>query len=142
GAGPPLKSAMDADAITQSLDLAAERGDLTPGVYARLFARHPEMEAQFVRDTNGAVKGEMLARVFEMVLDYVGEGAYATGMIRNEVVTHDGYGVPPEVFPLFFDVVAESVREAAGENWTPKMAESWDRMMADFRRLAADTTVA
>jgi hemoglobin-like flavoprotein len=133
---------MDADAVTQSLDLAAQRGDLTPKVYARLFARHPEMEAQFVRDTNGAVKGEMLARVFEMVLDYVGEGAYAAGMIRNEVVTHDGYGVPPEVFPLFFEVVAESVREAAGEGWTPAMAAAWDRMVADFRRFAADAAVA
>lgn len=127
---------MDADAIIHSLDLAAERGDLTPMVYARLFARHPEMEAQFVRDTNGAVRGEMLARVFEMVLDYVGDGAYAAGMIRNEVVTHEGYGVPPEIFPLFFDVVAESVREATGTAWTAEVASAWERMLADFRCFA------
>jgi hemoglobin-like flavoprotein len=133
---------MDTDAVTHSLELAAERGDLTPLVYARLFARHPEMEAQFVRDTNGAVKGEMLARVFEMVLDYVGEGAYAAGMIRNEVITHDGYGVPPEVFPLFFEVVAETVREAAGAAWTPEMAEAWDRLVADFYRFATGAAVA
>ena len=133
---------MDADAIIQSLDLAAERGDLTPMVYARLFARHPEMEAQFVRDTNGAVRGEMLARVFEMVLDYVGEGAYAAGMIRNEVVTHEGYGVPPEIFPLFFDVVAESVREASGAAWTADVGSAWERMLADFRCFASGAAVA
>ena len=133
---------MDADAIIQSLDLAAERGDLTPMVYARLFARHPEMEAQFVRDTNGAVRGEMLARVFEMVLDYVGEGAYAAGMIRNEVVTHEGYGVPPEIFPLFFDVVAESVREASGAAWTADVGSAWERMLADFRHFASGAAVA
>jgi len=127
---------VDADAIIHSLDLAAERGDLTPMVYTRLFARHPEMEAQFVRDTNGAVRGEMLARVFEMVIDYVGEGAYAAGMIRNEVVTHEGYGVPPEIFPLFFDVVAESVREAAGPAWTPDMTAAWNGLLADFRCFA------
>ena len=127
---------MDADSVTLSLELAALKGDLAPLVYARLFVRHPEMEAQFVRDTNGAVRGEMLARVFEMVLDYVDAGAYAEGMIRNEVVTHDGYGVPPEVFPLFFDVVAESVREAADRAWTPEMALAWDRMVADFRHFA------
>ena len=124
--------------LERSLEIAAERGgDLAPAVYARLFARHPEMEAQFVRDTTGAVRGEMLARVFEMVLDYIGEGAYAEGMIRNEVVTHDGYGVPPAIFPLFFEVVAETLRDAAGEAWTPEMAGAWDALLADFRRFAA-----
>jgi hemoglobin-like flavoprotein len=129
---------MDGAAIERSLEIAGERGgDLAPAVYARLFARHPEMEAQFVRDTTGAVRGEMLARVFEMVLDYIGEGAYAEGMIRNEVVTHDGYGVPPNIFPLFFEVVAETLRETAGEDWTPGMTAAWDGLLADFRRFAA-----
>ena len=129
---------MDAEAITHSLELAAERsGDLAPRVYGRLFASHPEMQALFVRDTTGAVKGEMLARVFEMVLDYVDAGAYAEGMIRNEVVTHAGYDVPPEIFPLFFDVVAETLREAAGSEWTPEMGRAWDALLADFRRFAA-----
>ena len=133
---------MDTEAILHSLELASEYGDLTPMVYARLFARHPEMQAQFWRDTNGAVKGEMLARVFEMVLDYVGDGAYAAGMIRNEVVTHEGYGVPPDVFPLFFEVVADSVREAIGDAWTDDVALAWERMVADFRRLACETIIA
>jgi hemoglobin-like flavoprotein len=133
---------MDKAAIEESLELAAERaGDLTPLVFARLFSRHPEMEAQFVRDVSGAVKGEMLAKVFEMVLDYVGAGAYAAGMIRNEVVTHDGYGVPPEVFPLFFDATAETLREAAGEAWTPAMERSWAQLIADFHRFTREAAV-
>jgi len=129
---------VNAEAIIASLDVAVEKGgDLAPQVYARLFARHPEMEAQFVRDTTGAVRGEMLARVFEMVLDYVDAGAYAEGMIRNEVVTHAGYDVPPDVFPLFFDVVAETLRETAGEEWTPEMTKAWNGVLTDFRRFAA-----
>jgi hemoglobin-like flavoprotein len=128
----------DSDAIVASLDVAAGAGgDLTAAVYLRLFARYPEMEALFVRDTTGAVKGEMLARVFEMVLDYAGEGAYAEGMVRNEVTTHAGYDVPPEIFPLFFDVVAECLREAAGEAWTADMSQAWVQVLADFRRYAA-----
>ena len=56
----------DAAAIVQSLEIAAEHsGDLTPAVYARLFAQQPQMRALFVLDTNDAVKGEMLARVFD-----------------------------------------------------------------------------
>lgn len=126
---------IDAEAIHASLELAADKaGDLTPAVFQRLFARFPEMEAEFVRDTNGSVKGEMLARVFEMVFDYVGEGAYAEGMIRNELVTHDGYGVPPDVFALFFEVVADTVRDLDGEGWTPAMSAAWAKLLADFRR--------
>jgi hemoglobin-like flavoprotein len=127
----------DAEAIVASLDAAAGAGgDLTDRVYERLFALYPEMQALFVRDTTGAVKGEMLARVFEMVLDYAGEGAYAEGMIRNEVVTHAGYDVPPAIFPLFFEVVADCLREVAGRAWTPEMGYAWERMLADFRRYA------
>ncbi len=129
---------VDAGVIHASLEIAADRGgDLTKAVYARLFARHPEMEAQFVRDTSGHVRGEMLARVFEVVLDYVDAGAYAEGMIRNEVITHDGYGVPPDVFPLFFDVVAETLREAAGDQWTEAMEAAWRRMLDDFHAFAS-----
>ena len=128
----------EAEAIVASLDAAAQGGgDLTAAVYGRLFARYPEMEALFVRDTTDGVKGEMLARVFEMVLDYAGEGAYAAGMIRNEVTTHAGYDVPREIFPLFFDVVAECLREAAGEAWTAEMSRAWDQVLADFRRYAS-----
>ncbi|MGH7023753.1 MAG: globin domain-containing protein [Caulobacteraceae bacterium] len=125
-------------AILASLEIASERGgDLTDAVYARLFAAHPAMADLFVRDTNGSIKGEMLARVFEMVLDYIDRGAYAEGMIRNEVTTHAGYDVPPDVFPIFFEVVAQSLREAAGEAWTPDMTIAWDGLLADFRRFAA-----
>ena len=53
---------MSADAFAQSLDLLAERlGDPAPAVYARLFGRFPEVEAEFARDVDGAVRGEMLA---------------------------------------------------------------------------------
>ena len=60
----------------RSLEIAAERGgDLTPRVYERLFAREPAMRALFWRDGNGAIKGEMLARVFEAILDFIGARA-------------------------------------------------------------------
>ena len=63
----------DSALVVASLELAAERaGDLTPLVYTRLFAEQPQMEALFWRDKTGQIKGEMLARVFEAILDFVG----------------------------------------------------------------------
>jgi hemoglobin-like flavoprotein len=123
----------DAQAIEQSLEAAAERaGDLTPLVYALLFERQPEMQILFWRDTNGAIKGEMLMRVFEAILDFIGERKYADHLISTEVVTHAGYDVPPRVFATFFGVVAEAVEQACGPGWSPAMAAAWSRILADL----------
>jgi len=124
---------MRAELITQSFELAADAcEDLTPLVYRRLFAQQPQMEAMFVRDSNGQVRGEMLARVIEAILDFVGEQIYAATLIQCEVVTHDGYDVPPEVFRTFFGVVAETVREVVGDVWTPAMDEAWRGTLVDL----------
>jgi hemoglobin-like flavoprotein len=123
----------DAAAIERSLEIASERaGDLTPTVYELLFARQPEMQALFWRDTNGLIKGEMLMRVFEAILDFIGERKYADHLIQCEVVTHAGYDVPPDVFCTFFPLVAEVVQSACGDAWTDAMAQAWRTTLADL----------
>ena len=128
----------DTAAIVASLELAAERGgDLTQAVYARLFAQQPEMRPLFVMDKNDAVKGEMLARVFDAILDFIGERRYAHNLISAEASNHDGYNVPREVFITFFDVVAETVRDVCARDWTPEMASGWQALLAELRRYVA-----
>lgn len=119
--------------IESSLEIASERvGDLTGPVYEVLFERQPEMKALFWRDTNGLIKGEMLMRVFEAILDFIGERKYADHLIQCEVVTHAGYDVPPPVFATFFGIVAEVVQQACGPDWSPAMADAWRRTLADL----------
>jgi len=121
---------MRADLIEQSFEIAAERcADLTPLVYARLFAAHPEMEALFWRDTNHAVKGEMLARVITAILDFIGPRQYARTMIQCEVVTHDGYGVPPETFGVFFGTVRDTLRDVCAQEWTNEIDAAWRELL-------------
>jgi hemoglobin-like flavoprotein len=130
---------VDARAIETSLEIAAERvGDLTPAVYAVLFERQPDMAALFWRDKNGAIKGEMLMRVFEAILDFVGERRYADHLIQCEVITHEGYDVPREVFATFFGVVAETVREACGADWSSEMGAAWRRTLTDLDHYVAN----
>jgi hemoglobin-like flavoprotein len=122
-----------ADLIVESLELAAERcEDLTPPVYERLFREHPEMKPHFWRDTNGAIKGEMLARVIEAILDFIGERQYAHHLIQCEVVTHAGYDVPPDVFATFFGTVAETLKSIIGSDWRPEFETSWRELLADL----------
>ena len=123
----------DAAAVVSSLGIAAERGgDLTQAVYARLFARQPDMRPLFVLDRNDAVKGEMLARAFDAILDFIGERRYGHRLILSEAVNHEGYNVPREAFAMFFTVVAETVREACGPHWSDAMADAWARLNADL----------
>ena len=86
----------------------------------------------FVRDTNGAVRGEMLMRVIEAILDFNGPRAFARTLIQCEVVTHEGYDVPAHVFGVFFGTVAATVREVIGADWTPAVNAAWTRLLADL----------
>jgi hemoglobin-like flavoprotein len=126
----------DAEAILSSLSLASERcADPAPRVYAALFARHPEMEVLFARDANGAVRGEMLAKAFETVIDLVEARAFGENMLRCEVVTHEGYGVPREVFGIFFEVVVETLKDLSGADWTPRTDRAWRHLLLEMAAL-------
>jgi hemoglobin-like flavoprotein len=124
---------MSAPLIEASLERAAELcEDLTGPVYARLFAEQPEMEPLFWRDTNHAIKGEMLSRVLTAILDFIGPRLYATTLIQCEVITHEGYDVPPDVFATFFGVVARTVADIIGPDWTPEIDAAWAGLLADL----------
>ncbi len=119
--------------IVASFELAAERSeDLTPDVYARLFREQPEMEILFWRDTNHQIRGEMLTRVIQAILDFVGERLYSRTLIQSEVVVHEGYDVPPEVFRTFFRTVRDAVREVCGDDWRPEWEAAWESLLADL----------
>lgn len=119
--------------IEATLELVAERfGDPTPKVYERLFAEHPQMKPHFWRDSTDAVKGEMLSRSFEAILDFVGERRYAHLMIGTEMVTHEGYDVPREVFATFFAIIRDSLKEILAEAWTPEFELAWSELLAEI----------
>ncbi len=117
---------MNAQLIEHSLDLVVERvGDPGALIYQRLFAQMPELEELFVRDTDGSVRGEMLQRAFEALLDLARDGHYAKGLISTEFVNHQGLGVPPEQFELFFTVIVDIVRQVLAEQWSDEIEDSW-----------------
>jgi hemoglobin-like flavoprotein len=124
-----LRPVADAAIITRSFEIAAERvGDIAPLVYEKLFARYPETEALF--SSNKSARGEMVARVIDIVFDFLGPGSYSSAMIQCEVVTHDSYGVPHEIFATFFGMVADTLKDIAGADWSPQMDASWRDLLA------------
>lgn len=121
-----------AAAIEASLEAAAAYGDPAPTVYAHLFARHPEMRALFVNDTRDAVKGEMLARALETLLDYIGDRAYAEYLLRSERSAHDAYGVPSAIFVDFYASIAATLRGRLGAAWTPETDAAWQDLLQEI----------
>jgi hemoglobin-like flavoprotein len=124
--------------IEESLERLVERaGDPTAAVYARLFARYPQMEPLFVRDVKGAVLGEMLARTLDCALDLAGPNSYAANFIACEAVNHDGVGVPREIFVQFFEVAVEVFADLSGPDWTPAYARAWRALVERAGEIAA-----
>jgi hemoglobin-like flavoprotein len=133
----------DRSLIAWSLETAAERhGDPTPLVYERLFAQSPEMEALFIMDKQGSVRGNMLANVFEVLLDLAGPRAYGVHMVRAEIVNHENLGVPPQVFATFFGTVRDTIAAMLGDDWTPDVAAAWAEVMAELDGMARSPATA
>ena len=123
--------------IERSFELAAERcEDLTPLVYRRLHAMHPETQTMFRSEGGELVKGSMLAMTIEAVLDFAGERRGKFRMIQCEVASHDAYGTPRELFVSFFGVIRDTLRDMLGREWSRDIDEAWERLLADIAVLA------
>jgi hemoglobin-like flavoprotein len=124
--------------IEHSFELAAARcEDLTPLVYRRLFREHPEAEAMFRREGGDLVRGSMLALTIDAILDFAGERTGNFRLIGCEVQSHDGYGTPRELFGSFFGVIANTLRDLLGTDWTPEIDRAWQKLLAELDREVA-----
>jgi hemoglobin-like flavoprotein len=112
-----------------------ERGvDPTAEIYRRLFAAHPELEALFVLDRNGAARGNMLAKAFECLVDMAGPRAFGAHFILAEATNHEGLGVAREVYADFFDTIADVTRDTLAGDWTPDVEAAWTAVIAEVQR--------
>jgi hemoglobin-like flavoprotein len=110
---------------------------LTPLVYQRLFREYPEARAMFRSEGSDLVKGSMLALTIDAILDLVGERTGHFRLIECEVTSHDAYGTPRDLFVAFFRVIAQTLREIIGPDWTSEMDQAWQRLLAEIETIVA-----
>lgn len=126
--------------IEISFERAASRcADLTPLVYRRLFDEHPETKAMFRTDGRDLVKGSMLTLAIEAILDFAGDRRGQFRLIACEIVSHDGYGTPRELFIAFFAVIRDTLRDLLADEWSIEIARAWDQLLVDIDALAGAT---
>src|SRR5215218_10108494 len=122
--------------IEHSFELAAERcEDLTPLVYRRLFREHPETQAMFRTEGSELVKGSMLALTIDAILDFAGPRTGHFRMIECEISSHDAYGTPRDLFIAFFGVIAKTLREILGADWSPPIDAAWRQLLDEIEQL-------
>ncbi len=129
---------MDGAQIVLSLERAAAVcDDLTPHVYARLFAEHPELEQLFRREAHDQARGEMLARALEAILDCATDDVYGANLVASEAANHEGYEVARETFVRFFAAIQATLRDLLAAEWTDDMDAAWAGMLRRFSALSA-----
>jgi hemoglobin-like flavoprotein len=124
--------------IERSFELAAGRcEDLTPLVYRRLFEAHPEARTMFRTEGGELVKGSMLALTIDAILDFAGERTGHFRLITSEISSHDAYGTPRELFIAFFGIIAQTLREVVGADWSDEIDTAWRKLLDDIEGFAA-----
>jgi hemoglobin-like flavoprotein len=87
------------------------------------------------------VRGSMLALTIESMLDFAGDRTGRFRMISCEVQSHDAYGTPRELFGTFFGVIAETVREVLGDDWSPEIDQAWGKLLGKIDAFVAQSEV-
>jgi hypothetical protein len=73
----------------------------------------------------------MLAMTIESILDLAGERSGKFRMIACEVSSHDAYGTPRDLFIAFFGMIAATLRELLGADWTDEIDQAWRNLIAE-----------
>ena len=84
----------------------------------------PETLTMFRTEGSELVKGSMLAMTIEAILDFAGQRSGKFRMIECEVISHDAYGTPRELFVVFFGVIVRTLQEVLGADWTAEMDQA------------------
>jgi hemoglobin-like flavoprotein len=133
-----LRMIASTNLIERSFEIAAGRcADLTPLVYERLHREHPETRAMFRTEGSEPVKGSMLALTIEAMLDFAGSRTGHFRMIECEIASHDAYGTPRDLFIAFFGVIAATLREILGAEWTPQIDAAWRDLLVEIEGVVA-----
>jgi len=79
----------------------------------------------------------MLALTIDAILDFAGERSGHFRLIECEVSSHDAYGTPRELFFAFFGVIAQTLREVLGTDWSSEIEGAWQKLLAEIDGVVA-----
>jgi hemoglobin-like flavoprotein len=133
----------ESNPIERSFEIAAERcEDITPLVYRRLHREHPETLIMFRTEGSEPVKGSMLALTIDAILDFAGPRTGHFRLIECEISSHDAYGTPRDLFIAFFGIIARTLQEILGDDWSSEIDTAWRNLLGEIEALVAQAAPA
>ena len=130
---------ISSDPIERSFEIAAGRcEDLTPLVYRRLHDEYPETRTMFRTEGSDLVKGSMLALTIDAILDFAGPRHGHFRLIECEISSHDAYGTPRDLFIAFFGIIASTLREILGDDWSGEIDAAWRNLLGEIEKHVAE----
>lgn len=127
------------EAMEESLEKVAEAcGDLTPAVYERFFAIHPEARSLFRLDDR--TRGRMLGEILEILLELAQAHAYMPATIEELAKDHASYGhIPLDLYRDLLGALIGVMADGLGDAWTEAYAAAWRRQVERLMELISGT---
>ena len=132
---PPTRE----ETIHWTLDTLADRvGDPAILIYERLFTERPDFEDLFVMDTDGGVRGSMLATSFDCLLGVANGQDLPRLQLEAARMIHDGYGLSDDDIDLMFRIIRDVCRDTLDTAWTPDIDLVWQDLLTTLHHLGRD----
>ncbi len=123
----------DARLLRESLEIAlAADGRFPTRFYEILFARHPELEALFTRNSRGA-QVRSFGRKLVAIVDHVEDPEWMKRELGAMAASHHAYGVTADMFAPVGEALLDTLREGCGDAFTPEVERAW---RAAYARIA------
>jgi hypothetical protein len=84
----------------------------------------------------------MLALTIDAILDFVGPRTGHFRMIECEIASHDAYGTPRDLFIAFFGIIARTLQEILGDDWSSEIDTAWRNLLGEIEALVAQAAPA
>jgi hemoglobin-like flavoprotein len=101
--------------------------ELSRAFYARLFAKHPEVRANFKSDIQS--QQDKLVDTLATLLDTLDRTDEAVGILKSLGQRHVGYGATPELYAYVEVAFLELVAQYASPEDRPELEALWSKLM-------------
>ena len=110
--------------LRDSLEAALTDDAFGRRFYDHLFEAHPEARAMFKRNSEGAQQ-KMFAQKLCAIVDSIADDTAFLAEARVIARTHKDYGVRPEMYSWVGAALIQTLREAAGSEWSIEAERAW-----------------
>jgi hemoglobin-like flavoprotein len=115
---------LDVQMLRSSFDLViARQPQLTQRFYAILFERYPQVRPLF--RSNITSQAQMLQSALVAVLEHIEDPEWLKETLSDMGRKHVAYQVTDEMYTWVGASLLATLAEAAGSDWTAKLAQTW-----------------